>query len=93
MSSGPVSALPSTRLKSKQLAAASPDAAFELFGILVATAQTAICESISCRLSGASEKVKKQGINPNLSCPAVFLHFASTDNFLGPTRCCSGFGD
>lgn len=65
----PFSALPSTRLKLKQVAAASPDAAFELVDVLVATAQNAvhmICESISCRLSGASEKVKKQAINPNL---------------------------
>jgi len=44
-------------------------AAFELVDVLISTAQNAvhmICESISCRMSGVSEKNKKQAINPNL---------------------------
>jgi hypothetical protein len=47
----------------------SPDAAFELVDVLIANAQSVvhmICESISCRVSGISEKSKKQAINPNL---------------------------
>jgi hypothetical protein len=29
-----------------------------------------ICESITCRISGVSEKTKKQAINPDLLVPA-----------------------
>jgi len=77
----------------RQLAAASPDAAFELVDVLAATAQNAvhmICESISCRLSGASEKVKKQAINPNLF---VLLSFCISRplTISGPMPFCSGF--
>lgn len=52
-----------------QLSTISPDAAFELVDVLVANAQTAvhmICESITSRILGTSEKSKKQAINPNL---------------------------
>lgn len=52
-----------------QLSATSPDAAFELVDVLVANAQNAvhiICESISVRLFGGSERSKKQALNPNL---------------------------
>jgi hypothetical protein len=47
----------------------SPDAAFELVDVLIANAQNVvhvICESITCRVSGTSEKSKRQAINPNL---------------------------
>lgn len=48
----------------------SPDAAFELVDVLIANAQNVvhiICESITCRISGVSEKSKRQAINPNLT--------------------------
>ncbi|KAF5384809.1 hypothetical protein D9615_001099 [Tricholomella constricta] len=53
----------------------SPDAAFELIDVLVSSAQNAvhmICESISCRISGLSEKSRKQAINPNLNEGVLF---------------------
>jgi hypothetical protein len=46
-----------------------PAAAFELVDVLIASAQSTvhmICESISTRISGVSEKTKKQAINPDL---------------------------
>jgi hypothetical protein len=72
------------------------DAAFELVDVLIANAQSVvhmICESISCRVSGISERTKKQAINPNLlvleddchQC-ADFLSF-----FPGPMWYCSDF--
>lgn len=48
---------------------ASAEAAFEVVDVLVANAQNAVhmtCESIWCRISGVSEKSKKQAINPYL---------------------------
>ena len=45
------------------------EAAFELVDVLIANAAHAVhmlCESISCRISSAPEKNKKQTINPNL---------------------------
>ncbi|KAF8079121.1 Dopey, N-terminal-domain-containing protein [Lyophyllum atratum] len=53
----------------------SPEAAFELVDVLVSSAQNAvhmICESISCRISGLSEKSRKQAINPNLNEGVLF---------------------
>ncbi|GLB43530.1 putative dopey, N-terminal [Lyophyllum shimeji] len=53
----------------------SPDAAFELVDVLVSSAQNAvhmICESISCRISGLSERNRKQAINPNLNEGVLF---------------------
>lgn len=47
----------------------SVEAAFEIVDILVSNAQNAVhmtCESIWCRISGVSEKSKKQAINPYL---------------------------
>ena len=47
----------------------SPDSAFELIDVLISNAQNVvhlICESITCRISGTSEKSKRQAINPNL---------------------------
>jgi hypothetical protein len=44
-----------------------------LVDVLIASAQSAvhmICESITCRISGVSEKTKKQAINPDLLVPA-----------------------
>ncbi|KAJ7665387.1 Dopey, N-terminal-domain-containing protein [Mycena polygramma] len=49
--------------------------AFELVDVLVASAQSAvhmICESITCRISGVSEKTKKQAINPDLTDAVLF---------------------
>ncbi|KAJ7750196.1 Dopey, N-terminal-domain-containing protein [Mycena metata] len=51
--------------------------AFELVDVLIASAQSAvhmICESITCRISGVSEKTKKQAINPDLT-DAVLYKF------------------
>ncbi|KAJ6523556.1 Dopey, N-terminal-domain-containing protein [Mycena capillaripes] len=51
--------------------------AFELVDVLIASAQSAvhmICESITCRISGVSEKTKKQAINPDLT-DAVLFNF------------------
>ncbi|KAL0951843.1 hypothetical protein HGRIS_008504 [Hohenbuehelia grisea] len=51
------------------------NSAFELIDVLLASAQTSvhmICESISCRISGISEKAKKQAINPNLTDGVLF---------------------
>ncbi|KAF9447031.1 hypothetical protein P691DRAFT_803039 [Macrolepiota fuliginosa MF-IS2] len=53
----------------------SAEAAFEIVDILVSNAQNAVhmtCESIWCRISGVSEKSKKQAINPNLSDAVLF---------------------
>ncbi|KAG5652198.1 hypothetical protein H0H81_005933 [Sphagnurus paluster] len=53
----------------------SPDTAFELVDILVSSAQNAvhmICESLSTRISGQSEKTRKQAINPNLTEGVLF---------------------
>jgi len=47
----------------------SSEAAFEAVDILMANTQNTVhmtCESIWCRISGISEKSKKQAINPNL---------------------------
>ncbi|RDB28675.1 Protein dopey [Hypsizygus marmoreus] len=52
-----------------------PDAAFEVVDVLIANAQGVvhmICESISCRILGASEKAKKQAINPHLTENVLF---------------------
>ncbi|KAG6841563.1 hypothetical protein C0991_009598 [Blastosporella zonata] len=52
----------------------APDAAFELIDVLVSSAQNAvhmICESISARITGFSEK-RKQSINPNLTDSVLF---------------------
>ncbi|KAF8215761.1 Dopey, N-terminal-domain-containing protein [Mycena galopus ATCC 62051] len=49
--------------------------AFELVDVLIASAQSAvhmICESITCRVSGVSEKTKKQAINPDLTDAVLF---------------------
>ncbi|KAJ6623058.1 Dopey, N-terminal-domain-containing protein [Mycena sp. CBHHK59/15] len=49
--------------------------AFELVDVLIASAQSAvhmICESITCRISGVSEKTKKQAINPDLTDAVLF---------------------
>ncbi|KAJ7269339.1 Dopey, N-terminal-domain-containing protein [Mycena haematopus] len=49
--------------------------AFELVDVLIASAQSAvhmICESITCRVSGVSEKTKKQAINPDLTDVVLF---------------------
>ncbi|KAF7302659.1 Dopey-N domain-containing protein [Mycena chlorophos] len=49
--------------------------AFELVDVLIASAQSAvhmICESITCRVSGISEKSKKQAINPDLTEAVLF---------------------
>ncbi|KAJ7103154.1 Dopey, N-terminal-domain-containing protein, partial [Mycena belliarum] len=49
--------------------------AFELVDVLIASAQSVvhmICESITCRISGVSEKTKKQAINPDLTDPVLF---------------------
>ncbi|KAJ7755024.1 Dopey, N-terminal-domain-containing protein [Mycena maculata] len=49
--------------------------AFELVDVLIASAQSAvhmICESITCRISGVSEKSKKQAINPDLTDSDLF---------------------
>ncbi|KAK7063885.1 dopey-N domain-containing protein [Favolaschia claudopus] len=49
--------------------------AFELVDVLIASAQSAvhmICESITCRVSGISEKTKKQAINPDLTDSILF---------------------
>ncbi|KAF8963955.1 Dopey, N-terminal-domain-containing protein [Flammula alnicola] len=57
------------------LSATSPDAAFDLVDVLVSNAQTAvhmICESITFRILGSSEKSKKQAINPNLTDTILF---------------------
>ncbi|KIM47693.1 hypothetical protein M413DRAFT_439360 [Hebeloma cylindrosporum] len=57
------------------LSATSPDAAFELVDVLVANAQNAvhiICESITIRLFGGSERSKKQALNPNLTDSILF---------------------
>ncbi|TFK70447.1 hypothetical protein BDN72DRAFT_887964 [Pluteus cervinus] len=51
------------------------DASFELIDVLMASAQNAIhmlCESISQRMSGPSEKAKRQVINPELSDAVLF---------------------
>lgn len=48
---------------------AGVDAVFELVDILTANASHAvhmICEGITCRSGGVSEKIQKQAINPNL---------------------------
>ncbi|KAG6879370.1 hypothetical protein C0992_003190 [Termitomyces sp. T32_za158] len=53
----------------------SPDSAFELVDVLVASAQNAvhmICESISCRISGVNERSRKQAINPHLTEGVLF---------------------
>ncbi|KAG6911306.1 hypothetical protein DXG01_002145 [Tephrocybe rancida] len=53
----------------------TPDAAFELVDVLVSSAQNAvhmICESISWRIPGLSEKSKKQALNPNLTEGVLF---------------------
>ncbi|KXN85691.1 Protein dopey [Leucoagaricus sp. SymC.cos] len=53
----------------------SSNAAFEIVDILVSNAQNAVhmtCESIWCRISGVSEKSKKQAINPNLTDAVLF---------------------
>ncbi|KAG6817586.1 hypothetical protein H0H87_006963 [Tephrocybe sp. NHM501043] len=53
----------------------APDAAFELVDVLVSSAQNAvhmICESISSRISGISEKSRKQALNPNLTDAVLF---------------------
>ncbi|KAF7307364.1 Dopey-N domain-containing protein [Mycena indigotica] len=49
--------------------------AFELVDVLIASAQSAvhmICESITCRVSGISERSKKQAINPDLTESVLF---------------------
>jgi hypothetical protein len=56
-------------MNEEQDSKAQDGAAFELVDVLISSAQTAvhmICESISYRLSGVSEKSKKQAVNPNL---------------------------
>ncbi|KAJ3572176.1 hypothetical protein NP233_g3254 [Leucocoprinus birnbaumii] len=53
----------------------SSETAFELVDVLVSNAQNAVhmtCESIWCRISGISEKSKKQAINPNLTDAVLF---------------------
>ncbi|KDQ31322.1 hypothetical protein PLEOSDRAFT_1102291 [Pleurotus ostreatus PC15] len=53
----------------------STAAAFELIDALLSSAQTAVhmvCESISMRMSGVTERSKKQAINPNLSDTILF---------------------
>ncbi|KAJ3516253.1 hypothetical protein NLJ89_g1234 [Agrocybe chaxingu] len=61
--------------RDQTLSVSSPDAAFELVDVLVANAQNAvhmICESISIRILGSSEKNRKQAINPNLTDNVLF---------------------
>ena len=58
----------------------SPNAAFELIDVLIANAQNVvhiICESITCRVSGASEKGKRQAINPNLYVFSIYVALSS----------------
>ncbi|KAH8835109.1 Dopey, N-terminal-domain-containing protein [Flagelloscypha sp. PMI_526] len=53
----------------------SEEPAFEIVDILVTSAQNAVhmlCEAISCRLTGATERSKRQAINPNLSEAILF---------------------
>ncbi|KAF8167553.1 Dopey, N-terminal-domain-containing protein [Crassisporium funariophilum] len=57
------------------LSASSPDAAFELVDVLLSNALNVvhmICESISSRIFGTTEKIKKQAINPNLTDAILF---------------------
>ncbi|KAF9011155.1 Dopey, N-terminal-domain-containing protein [Cyathus striatus] len=59
----------------ESIAGTSEDAAFELIDILLANAQNAVhmvCESISTRTSGISERSKGRAINPNLTDVILF---------------------
>ena len=57
--------------------------AFELVDTLAASAHNVvhmICESISCRVSGLSDRNRKQVINPNLYVPTLGIeHFPPTE--------------
>jgi len=56
-------------LKHDQDVLTGEGAAFELVDILVANSVNTVhmlCESITLRITGASERVKKQAINPSL---------------------------
>lgn len=69
--------LMSSSLNKTQESQTPYEQAFELVDVLIASAQSAvhmICESITCRISGVSEKTKKQAINPDLLVPKIWMY-------------------
>ena len=69
--------------------------AFELVDALAASAHDVvhmICESISCRVTGLSDKNRKQVINPSVCVSTWNFDFLfCTDEQLDPMACYSGF--